>query len=169
VRKGFHDPYSNDGHGEGLAGDGLSEWHLSVPTGLVAALPQDWQQGAEHFRRWPEKEHRGVKKGNEFGASRPENRFQPCPALPSLPGPALPQPQSMPSMVPGIDDNPQRTQKGQQTKRRACLWCCPQTAVAEAPTTLLTLIRCLSLRLKPKAAAAPRAGSGPGTASTRSA
>lgn len=27
VRKGFHDPYSNDGHYEGLAGDGLSEWH----------------------------------------------------------------------------------------------------------------------------------------------
>jgi hypothetical protein len=80
VRKVFHDPYSNDGHDEGLAGDGLSEWHPSVPTGLVAALPQDWQQGAEHFRRWPEKEHRGVNKGNEFGASRPENRFQLCPA-----------------------------------------------------------------------------------------
>ncbi|WP_254955946.1 MULTISPECIES: hypothetical protein [unclassified Cyanobium] len=27
VRKGFHDPYSNYGHDEGLAGDGLSEWH----------------------------------------------------------------------------------------------------------------------------------------------
>ena len=27
MRKGFHDPYSNYGHYEGLAGDGLSEWH----------------------------------------------------------------------------------------------------------------------------------------------
>lgn len=27
VRKGFHDPYSNDGHYERLAGDGLSDWH----------------------------------------------------------------------------------------------------------------------------------------------
>ena len=91
MRKGFHDPYSNDGHDEGLAGDGLSEWHPAFlpgwgskllgrdPSagssssglgkggrrpvapgqqvlpwhggGLVAALPQDWQQGAEHFRR----------------------------------------------------------------------------------------------------------------------
>ena len=27
LRKGFHDPYSNYGHYEGLVGDGLSEWH----------------------------------------------------------------------------------------------------------------------------------------------
>ncbi len=27
VRKGFHDPYSNNGHFERLEGDGLSEWH----------------------------------------------------------------------------------------------------------------------------------------------
>lgn len=119
VRKGFHDLYSNSGHYEGLAGDGLSECHpafLQLATSLegcarryahdcrryrprakparqpgwgskllgrdpsagssssvlgkggrpvapgqqvlpwhgggqVAALPQDWQQGAEHFRR----------------------------------------------------------------------------------------------------------------------
>ena len=35
ARKGFPNPHSNDGHDEGL----------------VAALTQDWQQGAEHFRR----------------------------------------------------------------------------------------------------------------------
>lgn len=35
VRKGFHDPYSNYGHYEGLAGDGLSEWH---PAFLQLAL-----------------------------------------------------------------------------------------------------------------------------------
>jgi hypothetical protein len=37
VRKGFHDPYSNSGHFEGLAGDGLSEWHpafLQLATSL---------------------------------------------------------------------------------------------------------------------------------------
>ena len=91
VRHGFYDPYSNYGHDEGLAGDGLSEWHPAFlpgwgskllghdPSagssssglgkggrrpvapgqqvlpwhggGLVAAIPQDWQQGAEHFRR----------------------------------------------------------------------------------------------------------------------
>jgi hypothetical protein len=33
VRNGFYDPYSNDGHDEGLAGDGLSEGHPPVPTG----------------------------------------------------------------------------------------------------------------------------------------
>ena len=34
VRKGFHNPYSNDGHDERLTGDGLSEWH---PTFLQLA------------------------------------------------------------------------------------------------------------------------------------
>ena len=103
--------------------------------------------------RWPEKEYRGVKKGKEFGASKPAKPNS-SPALPTLP-----QLQSMPLMVPGIRKSP----KGQQTKRRTCLCGCPQTAVEEAPTALLSIIRFLSLRLKPNAATAPRAGRGPGT------
>ena len=48
VRKGFPNPHSNDGHDEGL----------------VAALTQDWQQGAEHFRR--------VNGSRSWGRKRPE-------------------------------------------------------------------------------------------------
>ena len=113
MRKGFHDPYSNDGHDEGLAGDGLSEWHPAFlpgwgskllgrdpsagssssglgkggPTAGLAARgrafqAREWNQAKTHrtktrglrgamgFRtkstsheRWPEKGHRGIKRG----------------------------------------------------------------------------------------------------------
>jgi putative transposase len=38
VRKGFHDTYSKYGHYEGLAGDGLSEWHPAFLPLAATAL-----------------------------------------------------------------------------------------------------------------------------------
>ena len=38
ARKGFPNPSSNDGHDEGLAGDGLSEWHPAFLPGWGSKL-----------------------------------------------------------------------------------------------------------------------------------
>jgi hypothetical protein len=54
---------------------------------------------------------------------------------------------------------------GQKKKLRADRCGCPQAAGKEEQAALLSLIRFLSLRLKPKAAATPKRGSGPGTRS----
>jgi putative transposase len=62
VRKGFHAPYSNHGHNEGLAGDGLSEWHLSFVQ-LAATL--------EGCARRYAQDSAGA---TGHGASRPANR-----------------------------------------------------------------------------------------------
>ena len=51
VRKGFHDPYSNDGHDEGLAGDGLSEWHPAFLQ-LAPTLEGCARRYAHYCRRY---------------------------------------------------------------------------------------------------------------------
>ena len=51
VRKGFDDPYSNDGHDEGLAGDGLSEWHPAFLQ-LAATLEGCARRYAQYCRHY---------------------------------------------------------------------------------------------------------------------
>ena len=51
VRKGFHDPYSNYGHYEGLAGDGLSEWHPAFLQ-LAPTLEGCARRYAHYCRRY---------------------------------------------------------------------------------------------------------------------
>ena len=51
MRKGFHAPYSNHGHNEGLAGDGLSEWHSSFVQ-LAVTLEGCARRSGQDCRRY---------------------------------------------------------------------------------------------------------------------
>ena len=219
LRKGFHDPYSNYGHYEGLVGDGLSEWHPAflqlAPT--LEGCARRYAHYCLHYRPQAKPARKsgwgsrllqldgggstaaavGWRRGGSAAAGRMATAGGDIPQGQRGQGKQLGLDQRCHKWLQreekkggcdggnsvllrsAISENKQFEQLWRGAGVPANQW--PPCSAAEGTTgglkvpgiaqpagrvgavVLVTLMRFLSLRLKPKAVAAPKRGRGPGT------